>query len=524
DESNVGNHEKRRPAATTRRKNRKKRTSISDSASSASSSKPQQGIKIYRNQTRIRVGSSLTSRRSVEASDVDALALPLGMSIAAVVSQVSERNCGAGEKLSVDYMSEICTLAVRESLQNVFGNKFSNFVTNFEKSFRSTLMTLRLISDSSRNSGGCLQADDPIPDIDSLDNAVDASLPLCPRLVVSESLGGSIASDTEEILNRSMDSETINLNNQLIVRDTEASSSSSMLVAMEKSVLAQTRSNDLKAFEIGLMMKNLQLQERKMALRSDSNILERCKLSMGFSKASFKAEKFKTQIQEARQVELLRKCLDFLVAGLIIMLLSLAYGTYIYSYRRIVEVTEACSPHTESKSWWMPKTMSAFNSGLQLLKCQIQAFSRLFFGALMIGTVAFLLIQRSAASHQTMPVTFTLLLLGLACGYAGKFCVDTLGGGGNRWLIYWETLCLLHFFSNVFHSTLLVILNGPVTVAERRDHSPVLLPYWVRRLVFYGSLVILPLLCGFMPFASPREWYDHFSSGAFQFFFSSGDD
>lgn len=120
----------------------------------------------------------------------------------------------------------------------------------------------------------------------------------------------------------------------------------SMLSTIEKSVMEQTRSNDLKTFEISLIMKKMQLKERELELHSNANILERWKLSMGISKASFKAEKFKTQLQDSGQVELLKKCLDFLVGGIIIMLSALAYGTYVYSHRRIVEATKACSPYT----------------------------------------------------------------------------------------------------------------------------------------------------------------------------------
>lgn len=166
----------------------------------------------------------------------------------------------------------------------------------------------------------------------------------------------------------------------------------------------------------------------------------------------------------------------------------------------------------EHKSWWMPQSMSSFNSGLQLLRCQVQVLSRMLFGAFLILSIAYLLLQRSATSNQTMPVTFILLLLGVGCGFAGKFCIDTLGGSGYRWLIYWETLCLLHFFSNVCISTLFLILNGPVTVSEK-SMSDRRFPYWIRRSMFYTTvLLILPLLCGLMPFAGPGEWKDHFSS------------
>ncbi|KAK6118408.1 hypothetical protein DH2020_047825 [Rehmannia glutinosa] len=516
------------PNSKIKNKNKKKKQAlVSDTASSASSnncscatSYSQKGIKISRNPKRIRVGSLTTARRSVGPSDVDALGLPLGMSIAAVVAQVLERKNAATENMSVDYLSE------------VFGDKFDNFVTNFEKSFRSTLMTLRLISGSSQNireqvqrarfrGCPCSVANnspplDKLEDSTHLSGATDGLESLPSRNITQkDQVDVSTACSQMEDTMR-----TSSINRELVLHDKQteqqlslSDSALNQFSMIEKSVMEQTRSNDLKTFEIGLIMKKLQLKERQLELSSNLNLLERWKLSMGFSKASFKAEKFKTQLQDTRQVELLKKCLDFLVAGLIVMLFSLAYGTYVYSHRRIIEATEACSPYTESKSWWMPKSMASFNSGLQLLKCQIQVLSRMLFGVLMIGAIAFLLIQRSATSHHTMPVTFILLLLGVLCGYAGKFCIDTLGGSGNHWLMYWEALCSLHFFANTFHSSLYLILNGPITVAERVEHNSVF-PYWMRRSIFFATLLFLPLLCGFMPFAGPWEWFNHFSSRA----------
>ncbi|KAL0432022.1 UNVERIFIED_CONTAM: protein CPR-5 [Sesamum radiatum] len=439
-----------------------------------------------------------------------------------------------------------------DHLSGVFGDKFDNFVTNFEKSFRSTLMTLRLISDSSQNgeqlqgpgfrgsSSSITRSPDKLKDSACTSGASDGSESLHHKNSKEQHQTAAFQDSASMSLDRIEHSALLlvvqmawnHFPVELILHDIQpeqqlacvsASTSSfnsgvnqTMLSTIEKSVMEQTRSNDLKTFEIGLIMKKLQLKERQLALNSDANLLERWKLSMGFSKASFKAEKFKTQLQDTREVELLRKCLDFLVAGLIMMLVSLAYGTYVYSHRRIVEATEVCSPFTEPKSWWMPKSMATFNSGLQLLRCQVQVFSRMLFGALMIGAIAVLLIQRSATSHQSMPVTVILLLLGVVCGYAGKFCVDMLGGSGNHWLIYWEALCLLHFFSNTFHSILYFILNGPITIAEKAERNPIF-PYWMRRSMFYATLLVLPLLCGFMPFASLLEWFNHFSSRATDF-------
>lgn len=137
--------------------------------------------------------------------------------------------------------------------------------------------------------------------------------------------------------------------------------------------------------------------------------------------------------------------------------------------------------------------------------------SRMLFGLLMILALAYSLLQRSASSTQTMPVTFILMLLGVACGFAGKLCVDTLGGSGYIWLLYWEAFCSLHFFANVFTSALFYVLHGPVSVSQ--DSGQVRFPYWIRRLAFYSNaLLVLPILCGLMPFASLHDWKEHFSS------------
>lgn len=136
--------------------------------------------------------------------------------------------------------------------------------------------------------------------------------------------------------------------------------------------------------------------------------------------------------------------------------------------------------------------------------------TRMCFGILMILAIAYLVFQRSAMSGPTMPVTFLVMLLGVVCGFAGKLCVDTLGGSGYHWLIYWEVLCMLHFFANVFPSAFHNILYGPVAVTQVAN--TVRLPYWVRRYAFYILLLlILPTLSGLLPFASIKEWKVHFS-------------
>lgn len=154
--------------------------------------------------------------------------------------------------------------------------------------------------------------------------------------------------------------------------------------------------------------------------------------------------------------------------------------------------------------------MQTFNSGLLTLRCHFVAATRMSFGILMILAIAYTIFQRSASSTTTMPVTFIVVLLGALCGLCGKLCVDTLGGSGYHWLIYWEMICMLHFFANVFPSAFYLILYGPVAVSEVASSARC--PYWLRRYSFYTLvLLILPTSCGLLPFASVDEWKVHFT-------------
>ncbi|XP_015945148.1 protein CPR-5 [Arachis duranensis] len=503
----------------------KRRASLGDSEATSSTSSvrktKRKGVAFKRRNSRVAV-----ARR--KRGNVDEIGLPLGMSFAAVMAQVLYRRDAAAESMSPTHLSSMCTSAIRESLANVFGDKLDGLTRNFEQSFGSTLSTLRLIYESSTNNEGNkvndMKKEIPNPKL-SLDKK-DFS-----RDIVIED-GNSGAASPTEYVNRNGMKENIHVDsvsrhmdpvdrglilhgqqNQLISFSRSSSGSvidNPIVSVFEKSIVEQSRSNDLKEIELGFTMRKLKLKEAQLSLNMDSNNLERSKLAMGASKVSFKVEKFKNQLEDTKYGELSKKCIDCLIAGLFLMSSSLLYGAYVYSYERIVEVTESCSPSTEdSSSWWTPKSVSYFNSRLNILWCQVQVMSRMIFGVLMIFAIAYLLLMRSTTSSQNMPVTFILLMLGVGCGYCGKLCVDTLGGNGYVWLLYWETLCLLHFFCIGFTSVFYQVLYGPVTPAQTFKENPII-RYWIRRFLFYATLLaFLPLLCGLTPFASLLEWKDH---------------
>jgi hypothetical protein len=116
-----------------------------------------------------------------------------------------------------------------------------------------------------------------------------------------------------------------------------------IITTLERSMSEQVRSNNLKEFEIGLIMKKLELKKSQLELSSYSHMLEQFKVRMGMAKAMFNEEKLKNQMQDARFSELVRTFIDVHVTGLIIMLVCFCYGTYVFSYQRITEVTRSCS-------------------------------------------------------------------------------------------------------------------------------------------------------------------------------------
>ncbi|KAL6633465.1 hypothetical protein ACP70R_026136 [Stipagrostis hirtigluma subsp. patula] len=481
----------------------------SSSTSSASSygsasrrSRLQKGVHLRARWRRVAVRGG-GGNKGAGDGDVQDLALPLGMSFAAVLAQVLNKSSGSEGRLQPDFLAKMCTSAVKESITNIYGDRFESFMRNFEKSFGSTLTTLHLINKTSvykqempqcsykdDNSVAEIELNDADPQSWTRDVQKDAPLnPLDNQIILHAGLNQQLVH-----LPRSRSTPEINQH---------------ILGVFERSLNEQVRSNELKELEIGLTMRKLQLRQSQLALSSYSHVLEKIKISMGFQKASFKEEKFKTQMEDVRHAELLRKLIDMLLTAVVFMSVCFGYGTYIYSYQRITAVTAACAAASrESKSWWMPSSVSAFNSGLLFFRCHLIATTRLSFGVLMILLIAWLIFQRSAMTGPNMPITFNVMLLGVLCGSVGRFCVDTLGGDGNVWLIFWEALCSIHLLGNIYPSLLHRILYGPVSVTHRT--KAVGLPYWARRYIFYVLVsLVLPCFAGLLPFASLSDWKEH---------------
>ncbi|XP_020213527.2 LOW QUALITY PROTEIN: protein CPR-5 [Cajanus cajan] len=308
--------------------------------------------------------------RRHRANNVDTIGLPLGMSFAAVMAQVLYRKDGAAEDMSPNHLSMMCSSAIKESLASVFGDKLDGLMSNFEQSFSSTLSTLQLIYESSKSNEGNI-LNDTNAEIRSSKLIFDKGV--CSGDIVTEDAysrpshveiqNQSISRDSPEEVRDNFHTDSVSLDSPeegrdichmgSVSRDLTSYGQSNQMVSfsqifsgsvnnlmvslIKKSVMEQCRSNELKCRsnelkwrsnelktrELDLYMESLKLKEDALSAKHDSNNLNRSKLAMGESKASFKAEKFKTQLEDTRHGELKKKCIDCLITGLLIMSSSL---------------------------------------------------------------------------------------------------------------------------------------------------------------------------------------------------------
>lgn len=461
---------------------------------------------VHRLRNPMRLGMA---RRSVGERQAEKLAKPLGFSLAAFANMVIARKNAAGQNVYVDDLVEIFATLVEESLANVYGNKLGSFATNFEQTFSSTLKILKLTNEcanphqSNNNDGGSCNLDRS-----TIDGCSDTELferETSSATSAYEVMQGS-ATATSLMNELALFEETLQLS------CVPPRSSAMALTTDERFLKEQTRANDLKTVEIGLQIRELRCKETALGLKFESNNLGKAALELDVSKAAFRAEKFKTELEDTRKEEMVTRIMDWLLVSVFSMLASMVLGVYNFSIKRIEDATSVCDQSEEkSSSWWVPKQVSSINSGFNTFICRVRVWVQIFFGVLMIIVFTYFLNKRSSGTKQTMPISFIVLFLGIFCGVSGKLCVDTLGGDGKLWLIVWEVFCLLQFVANVFTLALYGLMFGPINVTQetRSNRCNSMFPYWARRSVVYVVILfVLPVINGLLPFATFGEWRD----------------
>lgn len=202
------------------------------------------------------------------------------------------------------------------------------------------------------------------------------------------------------------------------------------------------------------------------------------------------------------------KMMDWLILNVFIMLGATSYGAYVFSKQGIKEATSICKPSEEETSpWWVPVNI------FSILICKVQVWIQTILGVLMIIVFTYFIIRHSSVTKQTIPVTYSLLFLGVFCGFVGKFCLDTLGGNGKLWLLLWGMYCLLQLVANFFALALYGLINGPITVTQgtKPSRCNIMFPYWARSFFVGVIMFVIPLINGLLPFATFGEWRDNFA-------------
>ena len=118
----------------------------------------------------------------------------------------------------------------------------------------------------------------------------------------------------------------------------------SFLSFLERYVQAQEQRNQIKSVEVAHLLKQRVLEEEKIQLTSISNDLMREHILLNKSRASFKESTILEEKANLAYTTFSSTCADELVAGLFIMLISLAYGVRKYSFSLLNDLVSSCKP------------------------------------------------------------------------------------------------------------------------------------------------------------------------------------
>lgn len=206
------------------------------------------------------------------------------------------------------------------------------------------------------------------------------------------------------------------------------------VAAQEQAVMNQLVANRLKMRELelqnqqlGLTTEGLALKTEGLELKSESNFVGRQRNELEREKIRLRAASY----AEARAGAFARRCADELVAGLVVMVTALVWAGFRYGYPNLQAKLQECRAVQvkHSRSMWGRFGLQAVSDNLaarlQVLGCQVAVTGRLGMGLVVGGFMASLLLRQNVAgSVRVMPSTVLLLVLGGACGYAGKQAVD----------------------------------------------------------------------------------------------------
>jgi hypothetical protein len=210
-----------------------------------------------------------------------------------------------------------------------------------------------------------------------------------------------------------------------------------------------------------------------------------------------------------------RMCADDLLAGLVVMLVSIGAGARGRVASRVV--FDVCEDRYWAHRAAAPNVhllgLSAAEAVASLLPldeldyhaCCAGVLLRLAGSFCLLALLAAFLLKRAAAGGRWGAPSSTLaLLVAAACGYIGRLAVAGAGGRGDVWLLLWLALCSVHVALIAGSRGVVRVLAGglrvPSGAPEMKRTGLADLPLAPLAALRLGTALALPALAGWLPF------------------------
>ncbi|KAG2324876.1 hypothetical protein Bca52824_007604 [Brassica carinata] len=234
-------------------------------------------------------------------------------------------------------------------------------------------------------------------------------------------------------------------------------------------------------------------------LKVTNDSVEKSKLEMGVSEAALRTERLDVEdpaYETELEAEMSTVIMNWLVSSVINALAWMLYVSNAFSRTCMKE---------------------------NMFMCRHPFWLQIYFAILVILVVTYLIIHRSSGTKHSMRATHSLLLLGgIFCGLWGMYMGDALDGIGKLWLFQWATLCLFQYVADTITLAIFGLLYAPRYVTQetktQETKTRTMVPYWERASsLLVAILLVIPLINGFLPFATLGELGDQFGEWGDQF-------
>eukprot|EP00271_Cylindrocystis_brebissonii_P002841 TRINITY_DN13616_c1_g2_i1.p1 TRINITY_DN13616_c1_g2~~TRINITY_DN13616_c1_g2_i1.p1 ORF type:complete len:958 (+),score=120.78 TRINITY_DN13616_c1_g2_i1:82-2874(+) len=216
--------------------------------------------------------------------------------------------------------------------------------------------------------------------------------------------------------------------------------------------------------KLALAGEQLRVSERQIEIFSTSNSLKSDSIHLQHGENLLRAHEAGEKKAAKALQQLSCALADELLAGMAVLLFTLVLCGW-QGYARLAEGLTVCRVPEKAgpRSFFTSPFQSLIDPTAVLLRatlCHVMRTGHFVFGALLLIAGVSVVISRPPDDYQRRPVFGMIISLGLLCGLFGMKAVESVGGKGLTWLLFWELLCAIHTFAAWFPDILFLILHG----------------------------------------------------------------